>query len=62
MQPQVELTIDAILDNHLEKPWIFVVEAPRLGESEPSINIITLVDWEEEVSFLRYREHSYFHR
>ena len=51
MQLGVELLLYVILDDHLEKPGLFVVEPPRLVEIKPSINIITSVDWEEEVSF-----------
>ena len=62
MQPEAELTLYAILDDHLEQPWVFVVEPPRLGQIEPSIDVITSVDWEEEVSFLRHRGDNYFSR
>ena len=62
MQPKAELTLYAILDDHLEQPWVFVIEPPRLGEIEPPIDVITSVDWEEEVSFLRHRDDSYFSR
>ena len=62
MQPQAELTLYAVLDDHLEKPWVFVVPPPRLGEIDPSIDVITSVDWEEEVSFLRHSDDSYFYR
>jgi hypothetical protein len=62
MQPEPELTLYAILDDHLEKPWVIVIEPPRLGDIEPSIDVITSVDWEEEVSFLRRRDDMYFSR
>jgi len=35
MQPEAELTLYAILDDHLEQPWVFVIEPPRLGEIAP---------------------------
>ena len=62
MKPHAELILYVILDDHLEKPRVFVVEPPQLGEIEPSIDVITSVDWEEEVSFLRHRDDSYFSR
>ena len=52
MQVEVEPTLSTILNDYLEKSWIFVVESPRLGDIEPCIDVITSVDWEEEVSFL----------
>ena len=62
MQVEAELTLSAIVDDHLEKPWVFVVEPPRLCEIEPCNDVITSVDWKEEVSFLRSDEDIYFAR
>jgi len=59
MEPQVERSLYAILSDHQEKSWVFVVEPPRLRKIEPSIDVITSVDEEEEVSFLRHRYDSY---
>ena len=62
MQTEAELTLYDILDDHLEQPRVFVVEPPRLGEIETSIDVMTSVDCEEEVSFLRHWDDSYFSR
>jgi len=62
VQVEAELTLSAILDDYLEKPWVFVVEPPRPREIEPCIDFITSVDWEEEVSFLRSDKDIYFAR
>ena len=62
MQVEAELTLSAILDDYLEKPWVFIVEPPRPHEIKPCIDVIISVDWEEEVSFLRSDEDIYFAR
>ena len=62
VQVEAELTLSAILDDYLEKPWVFVVEPPRLCEIEPCIDFITSVDWEEEVSILQSDKDIYFAR
>jgi len=42
------------LDDYLEKLWVFVIESPQPREIEPYIDVITSVDWEEEISFSIY--------
>ena len=62
MQVKAELTLSVVLDDYLEKPAVFVVEPPRLGDVERCVDVITSVDWKEEVSLLRRDEDSYFAR
>ena len=62
MEVEAELTLSAILDDYLEKLWVFVVKPPRPPDIEPCIDFITSIDWEEEVSFLRSAKDIYFAR
>ena len=43
MQAKNELSLYTILDDHLGKSSVFVIEPPQLSEIESSINVITLV-------------------
>lgn len=53
LQPYDHLSLYAIIDDYIGKPWVFVVEPPRHHELELPITLIAPVSWEEEVFYLR---------
>ena len=45
-QPYDHLSLYAIIDDYIGKPWVFILEPPRQHEVEAPVALIVQVNWE----------------